>query len=51
MLGKQDEQLKVSENLTKSLHKELKGQRTKTFLWKFGVFAGVITSTYLLILK
>ena len=51
MLGKKDEQLKVSEELTNSLHKELKGQRTKTFLWKVGTYAGIIASTYLLIIK
>ena len=51
MLGKKDEQLKVSEELTNSLHKELKGQRTKTFLWKVGTYVGIITSTYLLIVK
>jgi hypothetical protein len=51
MLGKKDEQLKVSEKLTNSLHKELKGQRNKTFLWKVGTFLGVITTTYLIIVK
>jgi TolA-binding protein len=51
MLGKKEEQLKVSEDLTKSLHKELKGQRTKTFLWKVGTYAGIVASTYLLIVK
>jgi hypothetical protein len=51
MLGKKDEQLKVSEELTNSLHKELKGQRTKTFFWKVGTYAGIIASTYLLIVK
>lgn len=51
MLGKKDAQLKVSEELTNSLHKELKGQRTKTFLWKVGTYVGIITSTYLLIVK
>lgn len=51
MLGKKDQQLKVSEDLTNSLHKELKGQRTKTFLWKLGTFLGVITTTYLIITK
>jgi len=51
MLGKKDEQLKVSEDLTKSLQKELKGQRNKTFLWKVGTYAGIIASTYLLIIK
>jgi hypothetical protein len=51
MLGKKDEQLKVSEDLTKSLHKELKGQRTKTFLWKVGTYVGIVVSTYLIIIK
>ncbi len=51
MLGKKDEQLKISEELTNSLHKELKGQRTKTFLWKVGTYAGIIASTYLIITK
>jgi hypothetical protein len=51
MLGKKDEQLKVSEDLTNSLHKELKGQRNKTFLWKVGTYAGIVASTYLLIVK
>ena len=51
MLGKKDEQLNVSEDLTKSLHKELKSQRTKTFLWKVGTYAGIIASTYLIITK
>jgi hypothetical protein len=51
MLGKKEEQLKVSEELTNSLHKELKGQRNKTFLWKVGTYAGIMVSTYLLIVK
>ena len=41
----------ISEELTNSLHKELKGQRTKTFLWKVGTYAGIIASTYLIITK
>ena len=51
IISKKDEQLKVSEELTNSLHKELKGQRTKTFLWKVGTYAGIIASTYLIITK
>ena len=51
MLGKKDEQLKVSEELTNRLHKELKGQRTKTFFWKVGTYAGIIASTYFIITK
>ena len=49
MLGKKDEQLKISEELTNSLHKELKGQRTKTFLYKVGTFVGIATSLYLFV--
>jgi hypothetical protein len=51
MLGKKDEQLKVSEDLTKSLHRELKGQRAKTFLWKVGTFTGLAATTFFLINK
>ena len=31
------------------LRKELKQQRVKSFLWKLGTFAGILTSSYLLI--
>jgi hypothetical protein len=51
IITKKDEQLKVSEELTSGLHKELKSQRSKTFLWKLGVFLGVITTTYLILIK
>jgi hypothetical protein len=51
MLGKKDEQLKTSQELSDKLHSELKGQRTKTFLWKVGTYAGIIVSTYLIITK
>ena len=51
MLGKKDEQLKISEELTNGLINELKGQRNKTFLWKVGTFLGVITTTFLIIKK
>ena len=49
IIGKKDEQLKLSKELTDSLHKELKGQRAKTFLWKLGAFAGLVSTTFLLI--
>ena len=51
IITKKDEQLKVSEELTNSLHKELKSQRSKTFLWKLGAFLGLITTTYLILIK
>jgi dolichyl-phosphate-mannose--protein O-mannosyl transferase len=37
------------ENLTKDLHKELKGQKVKSFFWKAGTFLGVITTSFLLL--
>jgi len=49
IIGKKDEQLKLSKELTDSLRKELKGQRTQTFLWKVGTFAGLGLTSLLLI--
>jgi hypothetical protein len=49
IMVKKDEQLKISEELTNSLHKELKSQRSKTFLWKVGTFVGIISTTYLIL--
>ena len=49
IIGQKDAQLKVSEELTNSLRKELKGQRTKTFLYKVGTFVGIATSLYLFV--
>ena len=51
IIGKKDEQLNISEDLADSLNKELKKQRTKTFLWKVGTYFGIIASTFLLISK
>ena len=51
IITQKDEQLKLSQELSDKLHKELKGQRTKTFLWKVGTYAGIIASTYLIITK
>jgi hypothetical protein len=51
IISKKDEQLKLSQDLSSSLNKELKGQRVNTFLWKLGTFLGVITTTYLIIIK
>lgn len=49
IIGKKDEQLKISQELTDRLHKELKGQRTQTFLWKVGSFVGLGLTSFLLI--
>ena len=49
IIATQKSQLELSQELSNKLHKELKGQRTKTFLWKVGTFAGILTTSYLLI--
>jgi hypothetical protein len=49
IIGKKDDQLKLSKELTDSLYKELKGQRAQTFLWKLGAFAGLGLTSFLLI--
>jgi len=50
IISKKDEQLQISKQLTDALHKELKGQRTKTFLWRSGAFIGLGLTTSLLII-
>jgi hypothetical protein len=49
IIATQKSQLELSQELSDKLHKELKGQRTKTFLWKVGTFAGILTTSYLLV--
>jgi phosphotransferase system IIB component len=49
IIGKKDEQLKLSKELTDSLHKELKSQRSQTFLWKVGTFTGLALTSFLLL--
>lgn len=44
-------QIQQYDKMSDDLHKELKGQRTKSFLWKAAAFLGVITTSYLLITK
>ena len=46
-----EEQVNTAKKMSDDLHKELKGQRAKSFLWKAGTFLGVIASSYLLITK
>jgi hypothetical protein len=50
IISKKDEQLQISKQLTDALHKELKSQRTKTFLWRSGAFIGLGLTTSLLII-
>ncbi len=49
IIGTQKSQLNLSSELTEKLNKELKGQRTKTFLYKVGTVLGIVTTSYLLI--
>jgi hypothetical protein len=42
-------QINQYEHLTDDLHKELKGQKVKSFFWKAGTFLGIITTSFLLI--
>jgi ribosomal protein S13 len=49
IIGQKDLQIGEYKNMTNDLQKELKGQRTKTFLYKLGAFIGVISTSYLLI--
>jgi phosphotransferase system IIB component len=49
IIGQKDLQIGEYKNMTNDLQKELKGQRTKTFLYKLGAFIGIISTSYLLI--
>lgn len=50
IIVKKDEQLKISTELMEDLRKELRSQRTKTFLWRAGTFIGFGLTTSLLII-
>jgi hypothetical protein len=49
IIKKKDEQIKISQELTDKLHKELKGRRKQTLLWKVSTFVGLGLTTFLLI--
>ena len=49
IISKKDEQIKLYQDLSDKLNKELKAQRTKTFLWKVGTFVGGISASFLLL--
>jgi phosphotransferase system IIB component len=49
IIGQKDLQIGEYKNMTNDLQKELKGQRTKTFLYKLVAFIGIISTSYLLI--
>jgi hypothetical protein len=49
IISKKDEQFGLEKQKSESLLKELKGQRTKTFLYKVGTYVGIIATSILLI--
>lgn len=46
-----DEQFKLQEELSKKLHKELKAEKRKTFLYKLGTGVGAVATVLLLVQK
>jgi len=49
IIHQQELQIGQYEKLSDDLHKELKQQRTKSFLWKLGTGIGIIASSFLLL--
>jgi 23S rRNA G2445 N2-methylase RlmL len=49
IISQKDTQISLYQSMTDDLKKELKGQRTKTFLYKVGAFLGILSTSYLLI--
>lgn len=49
IISKQNDQLGLERDKSKSLLKELKGQRRKTFLYKVGTFVGIVATSALLL--
>jgi hypothetical protein len=49
IINKKDEQFGLERQKSESLLKELKSQRTKTFLYKIGSYVGIIATTILLL--
>lgn len=51
IIGQQIEQIDLYKNMTNDLKKEIKQSRTKTFLYKLGTLAGIISTSYLLLVR
>jgi hypothetical protein len=49
IISQKDTQISLYQSMADDLKKELKGQRTKTFLYKVGAFLGILSTSYLLI--
>jgi phosphotransferase system IIB component len=51
IIGQQNQQIDLYKNMTDDLKKEIKQSRTKTFLYKVGTLVGIITTSYLLLVR
>ena len=51
IIGQQGLQIDEFRNMTNDLKKEIKQTKTKTFLYKLGTLVGVLTTSYLLIVR
>ena len=49
IIGKKDEQLNLSQELSSKLEKELKGQNRKLFFYKALSFVSMLTATYYIV--
>ena len=49
IINTQKSQLELSKELSTKLEKELRSERRSKFLWKVGTFAGILTTSYLLV--
>lgn len=51
IISQQSEQIDLYKNMTNDLKKEIKQTRTKTFLYKVGTLVGIISTSYLLLVR
>lgn len=51
IISQQTEQIDLYKNMTNDLKKEIKQTRTKTFLYKVGTLVGIISTSYLLLVR
>jgi len=51
IIGQQDSQLNLYNDMAKDLKKEIKRTKTEKFLYKLGTFVGILTTSYLLIVR
>jgi len=51
IIGQQSLQLNLYNDMTKDLKKELKRTKTEKFLYKLGTFVGILTTSYLIIVR